>query len=140
MTYNFNPSRLVEIRKEKFWTQEDLSIASGVSVRTIQRIEREGGGSVETWKALAASFELDISEFGTLAPNPRYSAAERKQAMFGVTIGCAGGLLGCGFAWWSLLQVPAGALNVYPVLTVYVSFATAICFVVPIYFYRRTRK
>jgi len=36
------------------WTQEDLSAASGVSVRTIQRIEQGERGSLESWKAFAA--------------------------------------------------------------------------------------
>ena len=59
----FDPKVLISLRRDKFWTQEDLAAASGVSTRTIQRIERGDGGSLETWKALAAAFDVDVGVF-----------------------------------------------------------------------------
>jgi transcriptional regulator with XRE-family HTH domain len=41
--------------------QEELAIVSGLSTRTIQRIERGQDASLETLKALAAAFEVDLS-------------------------------------------------------------------------------
>ncbi len=45
----------------KGWTQEQLAGASGLSKRTIQRVEREASASMETQKALAATFNLDYT-------------------------------------------------------------------------------
>ena len=47
-------------RLKKGWTQEQLATVSGVSVRTIQRIERGETASVDTLKALAAAFNIDF--------------------------------------------------------------------------------
>jgi transcriptional regulator with XRE-family HTH domain len=43
------------------WSQEQLAELSGLSVRTIQRLERGQTASVESQKALGAAFEIDFS-------------------------------------------------------------------------------
>lgn len=48
-------------RLKKGWTQEQLALVSGLSVRTIQRIERGETASVESLKSLAAAFDVDFS-------------------------------------------------------------------------------
>lgn len=50
-----------KLRLQRGWTQEELAIVSGLSTRTIQRIERGQDASLETLKALAAAFEVDIA-------------------------------------------------------------------------------
>ncbi len=50
-----------KLRLEKGWSQEQLAEASGVSTRTIQRIERGGKASLETKKCLAAVFEMNLN-------------------------------------------------------------------------------
>ncbi len=50
-----------KLRLKRCWSQEHLAEASGLSVRTIQRIERGQPGSIESLKALAAVFEADVS-------------------------------------------------------------------------------
>ncbi len=52
---------LRKIRLERGWSQEQLSELSGVSTRTIQRIERGKKASLETLKCLAAVFETEIN-------------------------------------------------------------------------------
>lgn len=54
-----------KLRIEKGWSQETLAQVSGLSVRTIQRIERGGKASLETLGALAAVLEVDISTLAT---------------------------------------------------------------------------
>ena len=55
---------LRELRKEKGWSQGDLSNLSGLSVRTIHRIENgHVKPSAESAKALAAVFELPFGVF-----------------------------------------------------------------------------
>lgn len=57
-----NAALVLEQRLIRAWTQEELAIASGLSHRTIQRVEKEALGSLETKKALAATFEVDITD------------------------------------------------------------------------------
>lgn len=51
-----------KLRLDRGWSQEDLAETSGVSVRTIQRIENGGRASLETLKCLAAVFETPVPE------------------------------------------------------------------------------
>jgi len=51
-----------DLRLERGWSQEQLAEISGVSTRTIQRIERGGKASLESLKCLAAVFETPIPE------------------------------------------------------------------------------
>lgn len=52
-----------KLRLQRGWSQEQLAEMAGVSVRTIQRIERGYTPGLETAKALAAVFEVDLSTF-----------------------------------------------------------------------------
>ena len=51
-------------RLERGWTQAQLAEYSGLSQRTIQRIEKGGSATAETLKCLASVFETDIAELG----------------------------------------------------------------------------
>lgn len=57
-----NADLVIELRTERSWSQEELSIASGLNTRTIQRIEREATVSLQSKKALAAAFDIDIHD------------------------------------------------------------------------------
>jgi transcriptional regulator with XRE-family HTH domain len=50
-----------KLRLQRGWTQEQLAELSGLSVRSIQRIERGQACSLETQNALAAVFQVDRS-------------------------------------------------------------------------------
>ncbi len=67
-------ARIKELRKAKGWSQEQLSEASGLSPRTIQRIEGEGNASMESIRILAEEFDIDPKklEFREMdsPPNP----------------------------------------------------------------------
>ena len=52
-----------KLRLQRGWSQEQLAQLSGLSVRTIQRAERGYSQSLETRNALAAVFEVDLSNF-----------------------------------------------------------------------------
>ena len=52
-----------KLRLRRGWSQDQLAEFTGVTVRTIQRIERGHKPSLETAKALAAVFEVDCSTF-----------------------------------------------------------------------------
>lgn len=49
-------------RVQRGWSQEQLAEMSGVSPRTIQRIEAGANPSIESLKAIASVFEIDWSE------------------------------------------------------------------------------
>lgn len=55
-----NTNKVIEKRKSKAWSQQHLAQVSGLSLRTIQRVEKNGSGSLETVKSLASCFELDV--------------------------------------------------------------------------------
>ena len=57
-----NAALVIEQRMRRAWTQDQLAQAAGLSHRTIQRVEREASGALETKKALAATFEIDVSD------------------------------------------------------------------------------
>ena len=50
-----------KFRVDKGWSQEELAAHSGLSVRTIQRIENGKRASLESLKCLAAVFETQVS-------------------------------------------------------------------------------
>lgn len=60
-----NTSNLRDIKKmrlERHWSQEQLAEMSGLSIRTIQRIENGENAGLESLKALAAVFETNITD------------------------------------------------------------------------------
>jgi transcriptional regulator with XRE-family HTH domain len=52
--------RIRALREERAWTQAHLAEASGISLRTIQRLETLHSCSSETLLALAAAFKVDV--------------------------------------------------------------------------------
>lgn len=57
-----NSQQLVKLRAKKNWSQEQLCEASGLSLRTIQRIENTGNASIESIRVLAETFGVDPNE------------------------------------------------------------------------------
>ncbi len=54
---------LRKLRLQRGWSQEQVAEMTDLSVRTIQRIERGGKSSLESAKALAAVFQVEVSIF-----------------------------------------------------------------------------
>ena len=62
---NSNTTNLRDIKKlrlERHWSQEQLAEMSGLSIRTIQRIENGENAGLESLKSLAAVFETNIED------------------------------------------------------------------------------
>lgn len=51
-----------KFRLQKCWSQEQLAEVTGLSVRTIQRLEKGQPASMESLKALASVFEIDAND------------------------------------------------------------------------------
>ncbi len=52
-----------KLRLQKGWSQSELAEFSGLSVRTIQRVERGAQPGLETLKCLAAVFDMEVADF-----------------------------------------------------------------------------
>lgn len=78
-------------RAERLWSQEQLANVSGISLRTIQRLESAGNGSIETIKALASVFEVNADTL--VWRGGSYKAYKHRQwgvvTFVGVLIGAA---------------------------------------------------
>jgi transcriptional regulator with XRE-family HTH domain len=57
-----NREFVVALRTRKSWSQAELAIAAGLNLRTIQRIEAEGVASLQSRKAIASAFDVEIDE------------------------------------------------------------------------------
>ena len=53
---------LKKMRLERHWSQDQLAEMSGLSIRTIQRIENGENAGLESLKSLAAVFEINIAD------------------------------------------------------------------------------
>jgi len=69
-------------RQKRAWSQEHLADASGLGLRTIQRIEKNGVASYESIRALAAVFSLRIEDLAAM-PDKK----QRRINMGGVAAG-----------------------------------------------------
>lgn len=75
-----NVKIILKLREEKAWSQEELANASGLNLRTIQRIEKRGTASLHSKKVLASAFDLDIQDLNykekQMAPCPECKSEE----------------------------------------------------------------
>jgi transcriptional regulator with XRE-family HTH domain len=65
------------LREQKSWSQEHLADASGLSVRTIQRVEMENLASAETRLALAAALDVPVAVLMPAPPSINVPVAAR---------------------------------------------------------------
>ena len=74
------PLLIQKLRLQRGWSQEQLAELTGLSVRTIQRVERGQNPSAESLKAIAAVLDVDFGALReahmTSAVNPTVSADE----------------------------------------------------------------
>ncbi len=91
------------LRERNSWSQEHLASASGLSVRTIQRVEAEGTSLPETRLALAAA--LSVPAHALMSGEASRCSAEpavafgRKWGWIGWGLGVACALMGIGFGY-----------------------------------------
>lgn len=71
------------MRTARRWTQEELSQASGISLRTVQRAEKTGQVSVATLKSLASVFKVDAADLETASEQSLPKRWRLKQLAYG---------------------------------------------------------
>jgi transcriptional regulator with XRE-family HTH domain len=57
-----NSKVVVEFRKERTWSQDELATAAGLNLRTIQRIENVGTASLQSVKSIASALEAELEK------------------------------------------------------------------------------
>ncbi|WP_411833027.1 helix-turn-helix domain-containing protein [Pseudoxanthomonas mexicana] len=62
---NVNSELIIKLRKERSWSQEELAIAAGLNLRTVQRVEKCGSASLQSKKALAAALDINTQDLNS---------------------------------------------------------------------------
>lgn len=57
-----NSELVKRLRNDRHWSQQQLSDACGLNLRTVQRLEATGKASIESIRALASVFEVSADE------------------------------------------------------------------------------
>lgn len=81
------------LRLARGWSQEQLALASGLSLRTIQRVEADGSASLGTKVCLAATFGIQLAELAVDAGNQKFIRENGAQPISALLIGV--GVLAC---------------------------------------------
>ena len=89
-----DPQALVLLRQAKHWTQEELSLASGLGLRTIQRAESEGQLSPSSLRSLAAVFEIPSDDLLFSASPTPTGKPNLLGPKLGLAFGMGGAVLG----------------------------------------------
>jgi transcriptional regulator with XRE-family HTH domain len=89
-------------RSNRAWSQTQLAEVSGLSLRTIQRIEKTGVASLESVKSLASVFEIDIKDIKECLKKPAYSLKSKLVTLFGAV----------GIILSGLVMLPATAQSI----------------------------
>lgn len=74
---NINSDIIKELRLAKGWTQQHLADAAGLSLRTIQRVKRDGIANKETLLAICATLEVQLKQLSII---PEVTPAQLKES------------------------------------------------------------
>ena len=80
MDMQIDASKVRAGRERRAWSQEQLAEVTGLSLRTIQRVETSGSASFETAKAIAAVFESDVASLQPLVEVPAVASPSARTA------------------------------------------------------------
>jgi Predicted transcriptional regulators len=103
------------LREQKSWSQEHLASASGLSVRTVQRVEMENVASAETRLALAAALDVPVAVLmsAPLSPSAQVVGTGFERVMRKTLLGLGVGLA-FAFALLVLLNALSGFIGFVP--------------------------
>lgn len=66
MEMKLDKAKLKQLRESKAWSQSHLAEISGISLRTVQRIEKSGIASPESVKSICATFGIQIDDLSVV--------------------------------------------------------------------------
>ncbi len=126
-----------KLREERSWSQEHLASVTGLSLRTIQRIESEGSASLESRMAIAAAF--GVLPAALIKRALRQSTAETTTVRsfpgkpLGIVFGLSGAMLGTVYAMTGI----EGTVFEYGIVGAWIGLT---CGVAGVVFNRYSRK
>ena len=77
--------KIIQLRRERAWSQAQLAEIASLSIRTIQRAEKLGSCSYETLLAIASAFDIDVRELTALSTKIKKTPANEVK-IFGMKI------------------------------------------------------
>ncbi len=98
-----NPQLIKQLRTERGWTQQQLAEICAISLRTVQRVELQGLGSLETCKALATAFSIERAQLLEQGQARSGEATTAPAGNYGLWVGLAffmGIMAGSGLTFW----------------------------------------
>ncbi len=131
-----SPATVRRLRTERGWSQEQLALASGLSLRTIQRVEADGSASLETRTSLAGTFGIQLADLAGDANGQgrtAVTALPATSARYRIGVSVAGvafipavfgyiGLLPAHIAWLATASTPVAVASlIYAGLSWYFS-------------------
>ena len=90
MEHMIDKDLIKKLRKERAWSQDHLALVSGISLRTVQRIENEGRCSLESKKALAVAFEINAVNLDVKPVEVNTLGFDKRGRMLGISGAFAG--------------------------------------------------
>lgn len=106
MDMKINAAKIATERKRKAWSQQHLADVSGLSLRTVQRIENNGVGSPDSVKAIAMAFDLipaDLMQYEINQPSENPTQNSKQKSKIAAILTAT--FIGLGAIIW--ISVPA---------------------------------
>jgi transcriptional regulator with XRE-family HTH domain len=82
-----NSELIKSLRQNKSWSQEKLAAATGLSLRTVQRVENSGTASLETRLALCAAFNIQPNQLSNTATHSKSNPQTAHYGYIGAGVG-----------------------------------------------------
>jgi len=106
---DISSEKVREARMARGWTQQQLTEIANLSLRTVQRVEKESVASNETVSALSAVLEIPRTELMTLNPNQSgHAEAERSIGRLLAATALLGAALGSGITVFLMMWFGSG--------------------------------
>lgn len=86
MDMQINIELIKSQRNKRAWSQTQLAEVSGLSLRTIQRVEKTGSASLESVKSIASAFELSVENMQEVAVSTTNNMKYKLSALIGAFI------------------------------------------------------
>lgn len=83
MKMQINIELVRALRDKRAWSQTQLADVTGLSLRTIQRIEKTGSASLESMKSIASVFEIEVEAL----QKPSVSSIKKIKTKLSVLLG-----------------------------------------------------
>lgn len=96
MDMQLNKETLKREREKRAWSQSHLAEVAGLSLRTVQRIERTGSASLDSAKAIASAFDKQVDQM--CMPLPISGSRKLAQVPLFAAVGISVLLI---ITWWS---------------------------------------